>query len=37
MYDTLVDCATLVKEKSATIDDNTQMLNSQIRSNNYFE
>jgi hypothetical protein len=37
MYDTLVDCAGLIKEKSARIDDNTQMLNSQIRSGNYFE
>lgn len=37
MYDTLVDCAGLIKEKSARIDDNTQMLNNQIRSGNYFE
>jgi hypothetical protein len=37
MYDTLVDCAGLIKEKSGIIDDNTQMLNSQIRSGNYFE
>lgn len=37
MYETLEDCAGLIKEKSGIIDDNTQMLNNHIRSGNYFD